>query len=151
MTIDNAARESLSRAFEQYLDGSIDSVELHQVLVRTSRRDTACYEFYLVMVDALYSLSYRHKNMHDAELTPRQQQMLQRWIGFLRTLEEWPATSTFHLFWPWRICAEVFRALREFAGSKSRLENEYWPFASGVAWSRFAVKDLPDQHRITTE
>jgi hypothetical protein len=141
VTVDMYAREEVALAMDNYLDCTIDNFALNKALLMGEKRDTACYELYLALVDTLYSIWYRHKNAGDAELTATQQGMFRRWIILLRSSEEWPLPSRFGALWPRRFCGELFGDLFAFVrssfGSSSPLDNEYWPYESAGDWYKF--------------
>jgi hypothetical protein len=136
MTVHAGAREEAACAMEKYLNRIDDNYALNKALADGQKKDTACYELYVALVDTLYSIWHRHSNVGPSDLTAAQQRMFRRWIIFLRSSEEWPVASRFESFWRFRLCGELTDLVREAFGASLRLGNEYWPYESSDEWRR---------------
>jgi hypothetical protein len=137
MVVDVHARTKVAQGLERYVKCEIDNDSLAVLLLEGEKTDTACYELRFAIVDILYSIWDTHKNEGKWELSDTARRMIQRWVRFLGTQEEWPLPSRKNWNCVPRFFGEVLRLLTEFASRKSPLSNEYWPFKSLEDWRRF--------------
>ena len=133
--VDVESRTKLGKNIEAFLDGTIDSFALDDVIFELNDEDTAVRQIGQQMMLFLDECS-RRRNIGKHRLSQNIESIIQRWIKLLETDCEWPETPLKALPRHRKsLLGAVFDWLKRSGGEVPKwIENEYWPFQCAEEW-----------------